>query len=283
MRAIRFCLLVVVIAGVSVLPAVPALLIYPVAAAAPDDDFSVCLVERVCPLGMECDPSPNPIPFCDATPLPSPSPPPSTPTPTQPPPSATATAAPVLPTPTLSPVLPSPTAPPPPVPTATSSPAPPSPTVSPSPPSPTATLPRSSPTPSPEKRPQRPVERRSSPDRVLLRSTPVASPVPPALLARCPWCNLSRDGDVLVIRVFDHTADVTGSVYVDHRRGAGEYLREPASGDTYRLVAGGSWLRVEYVPPHSLLIYEIDWPAVIVDNSWVHPGILDCVLTMLSE
>ena len=88
---------------------------------------------------------------------------------------------------------------------------------------------------------------------------------------------------MLVIRVFDHAADPTGAVHVDHRRRAGEYLREPASGDTYRLLASASWLVAEYVAERSPLIYEIDWPAVIADNAWVHPGILGCVLTTLSE
>lgn len=99
------------------------------------------------------------------------------------------------------------------------------------------------------------------------------------LVAQCPWCNLyeaTANADVrgaLVIRHHNHAE----GAHVDHLRHVGDYLRDPESGDTYRVVRTERGLAKVYISPDSAEIYAIDWPAVIGANTWVHRGILECI------
>lgn len=93
----------------------------------------------------------------------------------------------------------------------------------------------------------------------------------------CPYCHLYADQDALVIRVWDHS--VRPVAFTDHRRPVGSYIRDPQSGDTYRIVAGPEGYAKLYIPPDSLEVFTIPWSAVIEDNAWVHRGILDCIPT----
>ena len=105
------------------------------------------------------------------------------------------------------------------------------------------------------------------------------------LIASCPWCNLyvvTSNNNVkgsLVVRVFNHDEDVDGSVYVDHLREVGEYIRATDSGDTYRIVVRNRELSAQYIAPDDPVIYKIDWSTVVPES--FHAGIINCILERL--
>lgn len=102
------------------------------------------------------------------------------------------------------------------------------------------------------------------------------------LIASCPWCNLyvvTSNNNVkgsLVVRVFNHNDATDGSVYVDHLREVGEYIRATDSGDTYRIVVRNRELSAQYIAPDDPVIYKIDWSTVVPES--FHDGIINCIL-----